>query len=64
LPTAIDPLRMSFRLGATTKATDPLPLPVAGDVTVSQLTSGDAVQAHWPGAAMLSVLDPPLAPVP
>ena len=42
----------------------PLPLPVVADVNVIQVTSRDAVHAHSLEAAMVRVLDPPLAPVP
>jgi hypothetical protein len=64
LATTIVPLRTSSRLAATAKPTDPLPFPVVEDVNVIQVTSADAVHAHSLDVAMLSVVEPPLAPVP
>jgi hypothetical protein len=60
----IEPLRSSSKLAATEKLTLPFPLPVVADVSVIQVTSRDAVQAHSLEVVMLRVLDPPLAPVP
>jgi hypothetical protein len=51
-------------LGATTKPTDPFPLPEAGAVTVIQETADEAVHAHSFGAATVRLLALPLAPVP
>jgi hypothetical protein len=45
--------------GVTEKATEPLPVPLAPDVIVSQLVLDDAVQVHPPPAVTVSVALPP-----
>ena len=55
------PVRSSPVLRTTVKATVPLPLPVSGGVRVIQLASVDAVHAHSPAVATLTLPVPPLA---
>jgi hypothetical protein len=59
----IEPVRWAPSFSRTAKVTVRLPLPVAGEVNVIQLTSAVAVHAHSVEVVIVTLRDPPLEPM-